>query len=168
MKPSTTKVFLDLEDTVITVWNDPYLKNTRKVREYLTTIPQFDGTVAIFSFAIYNTYDQGVFEQTMKQWLEDALGVSITEWPSVQDVAKASQRLTGVRWFDGDVMNRVDVNEFISIKGKAGAFEDFCLDGHKKGDNTHFVLIDDVVPNKTMIYHNRGLVIDLVNVDLLP
>ena len=66
MKPAATKVFLDLEDTVITVWNDPYLKNTRKVREYLTTIPQFDGTVATFSFAICNTYDQGVFKLTMK------------------------------------------------------------------------------------------------------
>jgi len=168
MNPATPKVFLDLEGTVITGWNDPYLKNTRKVREYLRSIPEFDGTVAIFSFAIHNTYDQGVFEQTMKRRLEDALDVLITEWPSVQDVAKASQRLTGVRWFDGDVMSGVDVDKFISIKGEAGAFEDFCLDRHKKGDSTHFVLIDDAVPNKTMIYHNRGLVIDLVNVDLLP
>lgn len=55
------------------------------------------------------------------------------------------------------------ITDYISIRGKVGAFENWvqAAVGLK---NKHNVLIDDVVPNKTIINRSVGYKIDYVNV----
>lgn len=53
-----TKLYLDLEETVITNWNDALLMNVSRVRDFLDDNPDIDrDDVRVFSFAIYDGRD---------------------------------------------------------------------------------------------------------------
>lgn len=158
-----TTLYLDLEETVIRSWSNQTLCNVSKVRQFLNDNLDVDrGDVRVFSFAIYNDKDKDEFVRFIKPMLEQALGVTITQWPSVFDMAEASQKLTGARWLDADTMGGLDICEYISIVGKVRSFEDWVL--YHATDNSRSVLIDDIVPSKTVIHHDRALVINYVNV----
>jgi len=163
-----TKVFLDLEETVITNWSEELLHHPERVKRFLDSIPGFDRTVEIFSFAIGNQRDKDLFvSRKMKEMLERELNVDIVAWPSVEEMARASQKFTGCRWlFNDECPSGLDLTEFISIKGKVGAFDDFCMLNHPK--DTHCILIDDIVPDRITKFWRDNLIIELVNVDRLP
>ena len=55
------------------------------------------------------------------------------------------------------------ITDYISIRGKVGAFENW-VNGAVGLKNHHNVLIDDVVPNKTIIHRDIGYKIDFINV----
>lgn len=162
------KIFLDLEQTVIDNWQDAYLYKPFRVREWLTSMMGEQSAhnlrpVGVFSFAIYNDQDKKAFEQNLWQALELGLMIKITEWPSVEQMARASQLYTGTKWCGGKEMSTLDLIDFIQIRGKVGAFEDWCM-AQPENDIT-YVLLDDIVPNKTVIDHKRNIKIEYVNVD---
>ena len=159
-----TKLYLDLEETVIKSWQDQVLVKSDKLEQLLAfdlTIDRDD--VRIFSFAIYDQKDQDEFERRIKPMLERRFGITITQWPSIEDIATADQRLTGIRWLDGDTMGGLDIHEFITIRGKVTAFENYVRFHHDDGDR--HVLLDDVVPFRSVTDLRTGTVVLTINVD---
>ena len=77
-----TKIFLDLEGTVIDTWDDRNLCNIERVKAFLGDTEE----VHIFSAAIWDDKDKRTFAEEIKPALEQALDVSIMTWPSMEDV----------------------------------------------------------------------------------
>lgn len=147
-------VFLDLEETIIHSFSNPLLCNVQKIRKYLRKHSIKE--IHIFSFAIYNIADQATFEREMKPAIEEALGVTVLSWPSVRDMLKADYELTGV-YFDGGT----EVHDYITIRGKPQGFINYV---NSKWNYDYAVLIDDIVPNQTVIFHDPKCQVDLINV----
>lgn len=159
-----TKLYLDLEETVINNWQEQLLVKTHKLEQLLSANPDIDkNDVRVFSFAIYNQKDKDEFARNIKPMLERRFGIVITEWPSVAEMAEADQVYTGNRWLDADTMGGLDICEFIAIRGKAGAFENWVW--HTGVDGERYLLLDDVVPQRVIYDRKRDIQIDLVNVD---
>jgi hypothetical protein len=156
-KRMTTKLFLDLEDTIITVWHDPVLINVQKIRKWMDSQVDLNRNIIIWSFAIWNAKDEDHFRDSgMKSMIEQALDVNIILWPSVDVMASINTKFTSLRWED-----RTD---FMQLKGKHDSFRDWC---RLNETNCRCVLLDDAVPNETLIVHNKSLILDLINVDIL-
>lgn len=148
------KVFLDLEGTVITVWNDAYLCNIAQVGKFLRS--EGVDTVDIFSFAVYDDADRNSFNNGIRKALEvSSLGVSINHCLTVDEIAKVLRQSTGTNW------NR---QELLSVWGKYRAFIDYC---RAKFKDCECVLVDDAVPNMTAVDQDKNLTIRLVNVNSL-
>ena len=150
----TTKVFLDLEDTVITTFDDGVL-----LHDHLNALQwwldnQNLREVSIFSFAIWNEKDKEEFVKIHKSVLERELNVKIVEWLSVDEMAKLSQEFSGIHW------DRLD---FMQLRGKHGAFIDVCKSREK---DTTCILIDDAIPFETLTNHTQNLVIKLVPIHI--
>lgn len=147
-------VFLDLEETIIYSWSNPLLCNVHKIRTYLRKHNITE--IHIFSFAIYNVVDQAEFVRDMKPAIEEALGVTVLSWPSVRDMLKADYELTGVHFDSG-----TEVHDYITIRGKPQGFINYI---NSRCEYNYAVLIDDIVPNQTVIFHDPGCRVDLINV----
>jgi hypothetical protein len=151
-----TKIFLDLELTIVESWTDPTLVNVDKIR---ATLEKFGVTeVGIFSFAIWDDGDVSDFyKRKLNTLIETALGVKISQILTIPEIAKV------VFWKTGLMM---DVPEFISTWGKPRAFIDWVLMGHgKECAHTNFILIDDVVQNITTHDRDRDITVTLINVN---
>jgi len=148
-------VFLDLEETIIHSWSDARLMNAQKIRDFLHQ--NSVRRVSIFSFAVWDDNDQVKFASEIQPMLETALDVKVVLCPTVQDMMLADTKLTGVRWFG-------DVSEFIPIRGKHGAFHNWCMLNCVGQES---VLIDDVVKNTFFIDHDSNTVVTTLNVDKL-
>lgn len=152
---SKFKIFLDLEETVIDSWDSGLLVNSGQVRDFLK---QQDVTnVTIFSFAVWDTNDQKTFDKQHRRILQRALDTGIVLVPTVQDFMHSDTELTGVEWHG-------DVTEFICLRGKVGAFINWCKLHHS---NENCLLVDDVVPNMDVIDRDSGIIIRFVNVRTL-
>lgn len=159
-----TKLYLDLEETVISSWQDQVLVKSHKLEMLLAANPDIDRSdVRVFSFAIYNQKDKDEFARDIKPMLERRFGITITLWPSVAEMAEADQLLTGRRWLDADSMGGLDICEFIDLRGKAGAFMNWVL--FHGVDGERYMLLDDVVPQHVLYDRKRDIQIDFVNVD---
>jgi hypothetical protein len=152
----TTKVFLDLEDTVISSWDFPVPINIQPIRDWLDSIgktPQ----VHIFSFAIWDASDKAKFlHDGMKKMLEQELNAEIVEWLSVTEMHDIVEEWSGFK-FESRM-------EFMQFLGKHDAFIKLCL---AREQRSRCVLIDDAIPNRTVCDHDRGLTIDLLPVHIL-
>jgi hypothetical protein len=147
------QVFLDLEQTVITNWDDGLLANTTQVREFLAA--QGARQFTVFSFAVWNDQDHEDFQRRHRRVLERGLDCFCAACPTVQHFMKADTEVTGVH-FDS-------LTDFISIRGKVGAFTNWV----KSKGISHALLVDDVVPNIDIVDRDTGNVIRFVNVDSL-
>ena len=144
------QIFLDLEETVITSWDEGLLCNSSRVRDFLTEHDAKSFTV--FSFAVWNDKHKQDFERLHRRGLERGLDCRVASCPSTEDFMKADTALTGVH-FDS-------VTDFISIRGKVGAFTNWVrFNGIK-----HAILVDDVVPNVDIITRDTGGIIRFINV----
>lgn len=152
---SKPKIFLDLEETVIDSWQSGLLVNSHKVRDFLAD--QQVSNVTIFSFAVWNDEDQKTFAKEHQRSLQKALDTHVAECPTVQDFMQADTRLTGVHWHG-------DVTEFITLRGKMGAFVNWCKLHHP---NHNCVLVDDVVDNVDIVNRDTGTTIRFINVGSL-
>lgn len=152
---TNVKLFLDLEDTVITTWEEGLLVHTREVRDWIKGLGVTEAR--IFSFAIWNAKDSNVFvDNGMKHMLEDALEVQLLEWLSVEEMMELSKAHTGLRW--------VDRMDFMQLRGKHGAFFDVCK-GRER--DCKCILLDDAVPHETLHVHHRNLELELKPVQQL-
>ncbi len=155
-----TKLYLDLEGTVIDSWDNFRVINAHRVRKFLDDNPDVDrNDVRLFSFAIYNSADIATARFHLDR-LEHALRCKITAVPSVADMVAVNQEYTGVAWGDSDGLA---VHQFINVKRKMYAWVDHVFATEQ--DGTRAVLIDDVVPTRTVIDHKRAMQLDLINVD---
>ena len=147
-------VFLDLEETVIDSWDSGLLVNSGKVRDFLQQ--NSVKSVHIFSFAIWTDKDKVDFDKRLRPFLKRALSTDFRMVPSVEDMMKVDTAITGVH-FDS-------ITDFLSIRGKQGAFMSFCKHHF---DRKHNVLVDDVVPNAMFHNFDTGLKLQFVNVGSL-
>lgn len=149
-------IFLDLEGTVIVDWLcDRSLCNIQKVSQFLKE--QGVSEVRLFSFAVANEEDKIEFQNEIRPALETALGVKIIDCPSVEDFRKADTKVTGTNW-DHEPW------EFVLQRRKAGGFRSWIAHNFPK---QNVLLLDDDVPNETIINHDTGCVCELVNVKVL-
>lgn len=146
-------IFFDLEETLILSWTNHYLCNRNKIIKFLDFYDIKE--IHIFSFAIWNDDDKQYFNTEIKPFIEDSYKVCILSAPSVQEMRRSDTELTGIQYDS--------ITDYVSIRGKVGAFENWvqAAVGLKRNHN---VLIDDVVPNKTIINRSVGYKIDYINV----
>lgn len=147
------RVWLDLEQTIIAIWQEPELCNVPQIRSFLQR--QNVKSVNIFSFAVWNDADREVFNRTMRDGIAQALGVKINLVPTLAEVMKTIFHKSG---------NLFEPHEFCSVWGKTKAFHDYIYLSGQKGSHT---LIDDMVQNMTIQYEDENYCMRFVNVDTL-
>lgn len=151
------KLFLDLEDTIITNWSEALLINATSIKEWIDRMFETDRVeVRMFSFAIWSDLDKLHFEWNIKPMIERALDVVIVEWLSVDEMREIVEEWSGIRF--------IDTTDFVSLNGKHGCFEKVCL---ARETNAECTLIDDVVPDRSIIDRTRNLEIHLLPVQHL-
>ena len=96
------------------------------------------------------------FVEHMKEVLERVLNRTIMSWPSIQDMMEFC--------YTSDKIRYDSVTEFIQLNSKHLSFMRYCL-YYEKGH--HCVLIDDVVPNLTIIDKDTHTTIDTINKGLI-
>ena len=151
-------VWLDLEGTIITSWEDFLLNplcviNIKKVTNWL----KFNGIteINIFSAAIYDAKDKSTFETEMKDILERLLNVKIIKYPSIEELMILTRSFDQYRYDS--------VHEFIYHNGKFISFLKLCVENY----NTQYhVLIDDCVDNWIMEKSNHTR-IETININNL-
>jgi hypothetical protein len=148
------RVFLDLEETVITDWSRAELINIPKIQAWLEKLGTTEAE--IFSFAVWNEDDKARFWQLIAPCLERALNIKVTACASVEDFFQADRTVTGVFW--------ENTSEFVSMRGKLDAFRSWCRLVNPHGRS---VLLDDVVPNARWQEFDSGLDLEFVNVNSL-
>lgn len=156
-----TKIFLDLEETVINNWWDGILTNhIEPIKELLSYLDRQGkiASVGIFSFAISGADDMHqFFERGMAKQLSDVLEIDPF---TMKNVITCEQMLNASKQYCG--LHYESWSDFCTIKNKHGAFKEWAMlhaDKTKAVDN--WVLIDDVVPLETLIHKhtdtsNRG------------
>jgi hypothetical protein len=151
------KVFLDLEDTIITSWEDKVLINVDAIHAWLDSRLDDHRTIQIFSFAIWDDKDKKHFvDSGMKTMIEKALNVEVTEWLSIEEMQQIVEEWSGIRFLD-----RLD---FMQLHGKHWSFIKVCL---AREQNHRCILVDDAVPHRTTFDHTRQLTIELLPVQTI-
>lgn len=156
----TKKVFLDLEETIITCWDDPVLMNVQRLRDLLERLSVKE--VDIFSFAVWTDVDVMKFNTDMRMMIETALNVQVRKtWP-VSEIKQVVCHKMGGAVFS--------TSEFCALWGKVRAFPDFIEAQKAKWtldfvNSDHFILLDDCVPNKSIINKDENIIIDLINIE---
>lgn len=145
------EVFVDLEETLVQSWDNPLLCNVQKLTTWFKNNNVTE--VHLFSFAVWNDKDRDIFVKDFQPFLENAFGVKFVTVPTVEEMMKVDTKVTGLRF--------ENLTEFISIRGKVGAFQSWCR-LHPSGDTC--ILFDDVVPNCTIENHDDHLTLHFVNV----
>lgn len=154
VKNSKVELFLDLEGTIIRSWHDPEIINLEKIKGY---IREFGVTkVCIFSYAIRNETDQATFEKQYRGFLEEKLGVTITQVPTVEHIKQPCLK------FYPKAVPMYDF-EFVNVWTKQRAFIDNCTHRYIT-DNAVCVLLDDVVQNMTMVIEDKNLTIRTIKI----
>lgn len=146
------RVFLDLEGTIIDMWDNPVLINVDKIRDFLAKHNVSE--IEIFSFAIWDENDVNAFDD-IKESLEKNLCVNIKTTHPLNDVSKIVNKFNHFQ---------LKAIETASLWGKARSFEDFIDATH---ENSHCILIDDIIPMKRIENKDTGNIIELINVDSL-
>lgn len=154
----TTKIFLDLEETIITSFNEGLLCNLSTVKAFVERFSpkSWDGTVvgtpevSIFSFAIWTSKDRDIFERNIRGPIERGLGVRIIDIPTVEDIAASIKKHQKIHF---------GIHDIISGWGKHRSFFDWC----RFEEDQDCVLLDDVVPNQLLINKDTGLSTETVN-----
>ena len=146
--------FLDLEETIITDFTDPVIMNLEVVKNHFKKIGV--EKVHIFSFAMWGEREKKQFLlPNFKPWLERMFEFEIVTTPTMQEVMDEIFWKTGTRW---------DLSDFISVWGKAKAFEDYCWMVH---ETKNCFLIDDIVPNEIKITRDTGRTVEFIQIDHL-
>lgn len=143
------RLFLDLEDTIVDNWYDFLFipSKCEKIRNYIANnnIDQ----IIIFSFAIDNEDDVKQFEISHKEDVERVLGFKIKKVFSVEHVMK----VLGLK---------ISLSAFKTF-GKQSAF--ISLIERIRYDEFDYTLIDDMIENATLTFHDSGNKVHLINID---
>lgn len=153
-------IFIDLEETVIREFKDfPIFMtaNCQAIKQFIHNVKKEDfGTLKIyvFSFAIHTDKDIDRFDQLIRDDLNRLIGHKIDDVVTVPQMFIASQQQQHCH-FD-------DITDFILMRGKEGAFQDWCDYNFK---SKHCMLIDDVVRNMSIINHDTLVTMTMFNIN---
>lgn len=143
--------FFDLEETMITSWTDRCIINRDKIKNFIDA--NNIKSVNIFSFAIHDDNDRIDFIDNIQPELEDVFDIKIVNVPTVEDIQKIILLKTG---------NNFDKFELLSIWGKLKTFHDFIPFMFKR--DIEAILIDDVVPNSVLVFKDKNIKIETINI----
>lgn len=146
-------IFLDLEETIINTWDNPFLMNVENIRAFISQ--RGAELVHIFSFAVWDENDQDVFDShpLMKDAIAEALDVEIGDVPSLRDVQRSFANIHRLVF--------KDKSDFLDLTSKELGFIAFCRD---RFSDAHCILIDDKVEEMTIDVPGKNLKIELFNV----
>jgi hypothetical protein len=151
-------LFIDLEETLIDTWDNFHLGPVNRINALLDEHfpgqrPSLDATV--WSFAVWNDKDRDHFNKTMRDFLGGIFGLNFVR------VITCEEMIEAIVAFKGFAKGSIDMVEMSQIWGKEGSFE--CWVRLNEGPG-HFVLIDDVVPNRTVLLPDNSQTIQSVRV----
>lgn len=146
-----TKIFLDLEGTVIDTWDNMNLShsNITKIRQDICS-NEFE--LNIFSFAIYNDEDVDKFKFRLKDILEEQFNHYINIVPSVEKIMRDIQK---------ERKCQLEFGDMFSIFKKDLAFQLYCK--HNFKDCT-CILFDDMVESASISYFDKNLNVQLIKI----
>jgi hypothetical protein len=145
------KLFLDLEETLIEVWQSNghvnfLIDNIEKINKFIHDNGVSE--IGIFSFAIWDDEDRENFITKLSPQLKEfGIEVSDSDVVPVENVAKTILK---------NMRINLDSSEVINLWGKDRAFIDWCR-FEENGD--HFVLIDDAVENCQVLFDNKSHIV---------
>ena len=165
MTERTRWLFLDLEDSVITPvmngWFNTEVINATKVKTFIAEFkPDY---VNIFSFAIWNEKEKKQFELGAKPMLEQALGITLSYVPTVDDdILPSCLKVMGI------TSNTTDFADMSAFWGKQEAFRLNVRHIFKSGRvPVEVVLLDDAVFNENFEWPNLQVKGRVLNIDQL-
>lgn len=148
-----TKIFLDLEETIITDIDTLKVidKNLKRVISFINNIKENGKLVSIetFTFAMYDEYDKYQVEEVVKM-LKPELDVHVQFW-FTKDLRKEFIKDT---LFSVNDKEMLDFNAFAN---KTRVFEWYIRKYHR---NSYSMLIDDTVEDKLSLYYDKSTNID--------
>ncbi len=147
-------VFLDLEETVIESFGEPFLIRVQAVRRFLAA--EAPSRIGIFSAAL-GAEDKPYLFRTILPTLERGLGIVVDEAliPTVPEVCRAIERKRGLG------RNTVSEPDFFDFFNKDLGFLTFVRD-HAALSGCECVLLDDLVEDIEITLPDRK--VRLVNV----
>jgi hypothetical protein len=159
-------LFLDLEDTIITPvttgWHNTELINVALIRKHILDLnPDF---IHIFSFAIWDERELGLFRKHCCPMIEQALGIKISNVPTVDDdIIPACCDIMGLS------RSTVTFDDVSSFWSKHESFRLWC---RRKFINRAFsevkvVLLDDAVINETFSWPDLGMTGEIIRIETL-
>lgn len=145
-------VFLDLEQTLIDSWDNPWEMNSSAFFQHqLMNFDRLKTEFHIFSFAIWDEADVQTFGR-FKFKIESFFNIQITNIITVEQIIEAVKKVRSLQLLDD--------NELSQLFGKADSWVDFCKN-HKvtkamlfddKVDNSHIrIMKDNLIFNFEMI-----------------
>jgi hypothetical protein len=137
--------FFDLEETIISEFDNPRLINIKKVNDM-----EYPLEVGVFSFAIWNERDRIQFSNYIQPMIEDAFGFKVITVPTMDEITSVVKQ----KWIA--IEDRDDLFDFFD---KERAFVEYCRIMFP-GENC--TLVDDRVPN--MSIHENNTIIQTINI----
>lgn len=146
-------VWLDLEETVIKSWHEPYYTmHVHKLRQWIWDLNPVD--INIWSFAIWNEEDKKHFiESGIKQDLEGYFKKSIDKFYSIKELMQLCKPSESPYSYDSD-------HQWVQFNGKLWSFIKFAM----LQEDTEFYLIDDCVPHTIIEFPDRNIKITTLNI----
>lgn len=140
--------FLDVENTIIESWDQPYLIKIWKLKEIL----EYHNikNVVIFSYAINNSYDAEYFNINMKEMIETALNIKILDVLTVEEII--------LNCFGN--FNDISMYQFKNGFGKFHGLLKY-LENDK---NMDIILIDDLVEDCIVEFKDRNVFVKCIKV----
>lgn len=152
---------LDLEETIITPvingWLNVQLMNVLKIKAFIEEFkPDF---VHVFSFAIWDEHDKKGFAMGPQPMLEKALGITISNVPTTQEIIRACANVMKI---DHSSLSFSDLCDFW---GKHQAFR--LNVRHSRTDVStpiEVALLDDVVNNELFEWPDLNVKGRIINI----
>lgn len=146
--------YFDLEETLISSFNNPVLVNENAVEDYI--LANDIKEISIFSAAISDTRDKGRFIEKIQPLILERYDITIpfNKIIMLQEVVDSFMENMGVS---------LDVAEMLCFYGKDGSFHKYCKFVHEK--DTHCILLDDSYENQSFISKDRNSVSEIVNIN---
>lgn len=156
------KLFLDLEDTIITPvvegWHNTELINIEKINKFISE--NEIESISLFSFAVWNQEELALFKQHTLPLIEDAIGQKIWRMPTVDDdIIPSCCTQKGVH------PSRVDFSEMSNFWSKDLAFILCMKEWFKKSRDIRCILLDDMVEDQALHFPRNNLHLTLLNID---
>lgn len=147
-------LFLDLEETVIEEWGNPFLINIPWLRKFIRKEEFTD--FGIFSFAISNERDSRHFHTRLKDGIQDSLGIEfnkdlVTTTQDMKSIIAKRRRILPSKFSDQD---------FSDFFLKDTAFLEFA----STFENTKLTLVDDTITDGEFVdtfRSNRVVFVDI-------
>jgi len=130
------------------------LTNTEAISNFFDRLDLFDATINIFAIDTVNSEDVRAFLDSNRDFIQNALGVTVRNFVTARELIWSSLRTTGINY------NTFGVDRYAELRREEGAFEDYCIFNDNIGN--HYYLISDSVPNRTVVYSDTGLTISTV------